>query len=72
MSISLLVCQFVDKLVHKLVRISKPNFTHSFGVLRLRADQMLVEIKPKIKGWGLKILKLQDFQTKKKKKKINK
>ena len=41
MSVSLLVCAiaiFVDDLAQKPVWISKPNFTHSFGALKLRAD----------------------------------
>ena len=41
MSVSLLVSTlpiFVEALAQKLERISKPNFTRSFGALRLRAD----------------------------------
>ena len=41
MSVSQLVCKlpiFVDELAQKPVGISKPNFTRSFGLLRLRAD----------------------------------
>ena len=55
MSVCLLVCTlpiFVDELVQKLVRISKPNFTRSFGPLRLRADFILVHIDPILRGEG--------------------
>ena len=45
---------FVDKLAQKLVRISKPNLTCSFGALRLRAYKILVYIEPKLRGWGVK------------------
>ena len=55
MSVSWLVCTLpivVDKLAQKLVWISKPNFTPSFGPLRLRADMILVHIDPKLRGEG--------------------
>ena len=43
---------------------------YSFGALRLRAYQILIEIEPKIKE-GFKKIKLANFQTKKQKKKLN-
>ena len=55
MSVSLLVRTlpiFVDKLTQKLVWISKPNFTLSFGPLRLDFGAYW----PKIKGLKFKII----------------
>ena len=52
-----LVCTlqiFVDALSQKLVSISKPNFTSSFGSLRLRADSIFGKYRPKIKKRGVK------------------
>ena len=52
--VSQLVCTLpivVDELAQKLVLISKPILTRSFGPLRLRADQILVHIDPKLR-WG--------------------
>ena len=42
---------FVDALAQKLELISK-NFTSGLGALRLRADEILVEIERTIKGGG--------------------
>ena len=76
MSVSTLVCAperfqiFVDALAHKLVWISKRNFTCSFDALRLRADYILVEIEPKIKrgvGLKIKIIIFSNYKNKKNK-----
>ena len=68
MSVSTLL-NFVYALVQKLVCISKLNLTCRFFILRLRADQISVEIEPKLRWGPLKKLKLKNFQTKKNNKK---
>ena len=43
-----MIPSFGDELAQKLVKIPKPNFTCSFGALRLRAEKILVHIDPKL------------------------
>ena len=47
-----MLLNFVYTLAQKLMLISKRNFICRFFMLKLRADQILVEIEPKIKGMG--------------------